>query len=66
MPDTIPTSQPELDTLIQNEQQLRKEIAALKRQEESLKEMDEKIKHNIEVIHQERIEKTTASYLLLS
>ncbi|OBZ82049.1 hypothetical protein A0J61_09903 [Choanephora cucurbitarum] len=42
------------DTLVTNEQQLREEIAALKREEEKLKEMDEKLKHDIEIIHEKR------------
>jgi hypothetical protein len=42
------------NTLIKTEQQLREEIAALKREEEKLQKIDEELKHNIEVVHEKR------------
>lgn len=42
------------NTLIKTEQQLREEIAALKREEENLKRIDEQIKQNLEIVHEKR------------
>jgi len=43
------------NTMIKTEQQLREEIAALKREEENLKKIDEEIKQNLEIVHEKRV-----------
>lgn len=53
-PPTGLTREMSTNTMIKTEQQLREEIAALKREEEKLKKIDEEIKQNLEIVHEKR------------